>query len=564
MTSQNPRRDDQALVRRLAEMERRIRSLETAPRAAHTSISNGKLLVRDASTGALIASLAGTSGTDLDGNPYPAGLSAEAGSMNGQIVQPGTITADAIAAGAIVAGKIAAGAIDAMTITGATIVTNSATGGFFIYAGTPAAGNMIVSIAAAGGADAFGNTYPQGLSVSQGEIDGTTINGSSISAGSLSAGSIGNTDIVNSDIQGGTMENTVITFDSNGGALLVYASTTTTATFTTSGNFTVPAGITTLAVECWGAGGGGAGGGLGGGANSGGYGGGGGAYAKLNALPVTPGAVLPYVVATGGTGGAPNNLGTNGGITSFNGTACRAYGGVAATSAHLGTGGSAASSTGDVKFSGGTGGSATGSGGSGAGSSAGPGTGGNNGANNTGSGTAAGGATVTGGGAGGAGGSANNNGTAGTAPGGGGGGGGGGASAGNGGNGARGQVRVMYTAGRSLVASISPTAGTDAFGNSYPQGIGGIVSPANQLFNTESISFTSQTLFTLNVTFSRPFTTAPVVLTNIADGSGPAAHWDSRAIAVTTTGFQLFVFAPTGAASATWASIPVQWLAIGT
>lgn len=551
MTAQNPRRDDRALVRLLSELERRVKSLETAPRAGHTSISNGKLLVMDPATGNVIASLAGASGIDAYGNAYPTGLGADVGSVNGGIVQPGTIdatkvnftardlsgittttsatapvsplvgdlwidtangnvlkrwdgttwaalpvgtnaiqagavtasqiaantiTAGQIATGAITAAKIAAGAIDAMTITGATIVTNSATGGVYIYAGTPTTGNLIVSISATGGMDAFGNTYPQGLSVSQGEIDGTTIHGSSITAGSLSAGSIGNTAIVNSDFNGGTVDNSNITFDSNGGTLLVYASTTTTATFTTSGSFTVPAGVTALTVECWGAGGGAAGGGLGGGANSGGYGGGGGAYAKVNSLTVTPGNSYAYVVGTGGSGGAPNNLGSSGSASTFDSTSCKANAGAAATISRVGIGGSAVSSIGDVKFAGGDAGVATGSGGSGGGSSAGTGSSGNTSADNTGSGSKAGGAAVTGGGAGGTGGAANAGGTNGGVPGGGAGGGGGGASAGSGGIGARGQVKVTYTSARSLVCSIASVAGTDSFGNNYPAslGIGGV------------------------------------------------------------------------------------------
>lgn len=319
------------------------------------------------------------------------------------------------------------------------------------------------------------------------EFNNVTVRGS-IDAGSISAGSIGDSTIVNSDFQGGTMENTNIVFDSNGGSLLVYSSTTTMATFTTSGSFTVPAGITSLKVECWGAGGGAAGGGLGGGANSGGYGGGGGAYAVLNNFAATPGNSYAYVVASGGSGGSPNNLGTNGGITSFNGTSCRAFGGTAATLSSTGKGGAASSSTGDTKFNGGNSASATGSGGSSGGGSAGPSANGNNGSGNTGTGSKAGGAAVSGGGAGGSSGSANNNGAAGGTPGGGGGGGGGGASAGNGGAGARGQVRVTYTSARTLVGSVSPVAGTDGYGNSYQAGVGGFVDPSNMAIGQVTIT----------------------------------------------------------------------------
>lgn len=83
------------------------------------------------------------------------------------------ITSGKIAAGAITAATIAAGAIDGKTITGATVITQSATGGLFVYSGTPATGNLLVSIAAQAGTDPYGNAYPQGISSSAGDIGGT-------------------------------------------------------------------------------------------------------------------------------------------------------------------------------------------------------------------------------------------------------------------------------------------------------------------------------------------------------------------------------------------------------
>lgn len=79
-----------------------------------------------------------------------------------------------------------------------------------------------------------------------------------------------------------------------------------------------------------------------------------------------------------------------------------------------------------------------------------------------------------------------------------------------------------------------------------------------------SVSFVTQTSFTVAVVFPTAFGTVPAVMTNIASGSGTAGHWSSRAISVTTAGFTLFVFADTGAAAQTWSNIPVQWIAIGT
>lgn len=44
-----------------------------------------------------------------------------------------------------------------------TVVISSGGQSLFVYSGTPAAGNLILSIAAAAGTDAFGNGYPRGL-----------------------------------------------------------------------------------------------------------------------------------------------------------------------------------------------------------------------------------------------------------------------------------------------------------------------------------------------------------------------------------------------------------------
>lgn len=85
-----------------------------------------------------------------------------------------------------------------------------------------------------------------------------------------------------------------------------------------------------------------------------------------------------------------------------------------------------------------------------------------------------------------------------------------------------------------------------------------------QIAGKVPISFTTQTSFVQTVTFPTAFVTPPVVMTNIADGTGAVAHWDSRAIAITNSTFQIFVYAATGAAAQTWSNIPVQWIAIGT
>ncbi|MFN8466045.1 MAG: MBG domain-containing protein [Caldilineaceae bacterium] len=218
-------------------------------------------------------------------------------------------------------------------------------------------------------------------------------------------------------------------------------------------SWTVPAGVTSISIECWGGGGGG---GTDSSNTSGGAGGGGGgAYAKVYSLTVTPGTVYTYTVGAAGSA-AP----TAGGNSSFNGLTCVAAGGAAGTSANNGNGGAGGTvlgSAGDIRFPGGAGAAGGNSNGGGGGSSAGPNTlstivpgTGITGTNGSG---ISGGTTVPGGGPGGSGGSGSNGNPPGSGPGGGGGG-GEYASPPNGtragGAGYAGQVRIRYNATLSV------------------------------------------------------------------------------------------------------------------
>ncbi|TRX27549.1 choice-of-anchor D domain-containing protein [Flavobacterium franklandianum] len=87
-----------------------------------------------------------------------------------------------------------------------------------------------------------------------------------------------------------------------------------TQTFTTSGTFIVPVGVTNVTVEAWGAGG--AGGGCTTLNRSTGGGGGGGTYTKNTTITVTPGASITVTVGAGGTGVSAGN-GNPGGTSTF-------------------------------------------------------------------------------------------------------------------------------------------------------------------------------------------------------------------------------------------------------
>jgi len=220
-------------------------------------------------------------------------------------------------------------------------------------------------------------------------------------------------------------------------------------TFTTNGSFTVPDGVNSITVECWG------GGGAGGGQNlssDGGGGGGGGAYSRKLNIPVTPGASYNVFVGAGGIGAAGANGGNGGDSYFINTSTVLAKGGLGGspstgTPPAGGSGGSASAGIGDVKYSGGQGEKGrdhnTGIGGYG-GSSAGTGSDGWSGPQLYSTNTYPTANTPTGAGHGGNGGSANSNGSSPASGNGGGGGGSGDGTNRVGGNGANGKVIVSW------------------------------------------------------------------------------------------------------------------------
>ncbi len=246
---------------------------------------------------------------------------------------------------------------------------------------------------------------------------------------------------------------------------------TTSVTLSSGTSYTIPTGVTSITVQCWG------GGGAGGSARNTGLsgtrrasGGGGGGFTSAT-FTVTPGASYAYTI--GGGAGAPTNggSGTAGGNTTFTaGTTITASGGGGGG----GTSGSGNGSGGAGGAAGtGTGGSSNFSGGAG-GTTAGNGAGGGGGAGSSAVGTAGGDATTGAGGAGnanGAGGafrSGNGAGNTGVAYGGGGGGGRAGALGNqNGGAGAAGIIILSYTRSITVTGTLSAFASCSGTASSY-------------------------------------------------------------------------------------------------
>ena len=270
-----------------------------------------------------------------------------------------------------------------------------------------------------------------------------------------------------------------------------FAQTPTITTISTAGagSWTVPAGVFSVDVECWGGGGGG---GYATGVNgAAGGGGGGGGYSKTLSIAVSPGQTLNYNVGSGGAGGTTVPVAASSGADTWfsSSTTVLAKGGQAgagsstATVGTGGTGGASASGFGTIKYSGGNGAAGignTGGGGGGAGAS-------QNAAGANASGIT-GGVGVAPGGSGGNG-ASNSPGVAGTTYGGGGAGGEFSPGGKAGGNGASGSIILTYT-----VCSFSSTAS-----NTGPYCPGQTISLTTTTLSGASYSWTGPNGFTSNL-----------------------------------------------------------------
>jgi hypothetical protein len=109
-------------------------------------------------TGALIGSWAISAGTDPYTNAYPQGLDVALGSITGTV------------------------------FNGVDFILNSS--GLFFYSGTPAHGNLIVSIASVAGTDGFTNAYVQGITTYSANVAAML---TQLLAGTIGLGDVNNT-----------------------------------------------------------------------------------------------------------------------------------------------------------------------------------------------------------------------------------------------------------------------------------------------------------------------------------------------------------------------------------
>lgn len=257
---QNAPKDERWLLRVLDQLERRLKALETAPRAGNTSLSHGKLLVMDPDTGNVIASMAGAAGgTDLSGNPVPAGLGAQVGSVNGGVLQPASVdatkvsftmrdlsgittTTSATAPAAPVVGDlwidtgngnllkrwdgsawaalpVGTGGIAAQAVTASQIAANTITAGQ-IAAGAITAAQIAANTITAGQIAA--NTITAGQ-IAANTITAAQIAANTITASQLAANSVTAAQIAAGAIDGETITGATLIADGTTGGMFVYS-----------------------------------------------------------------------------------------------------------------------------------------------------------------------------------------------------------------------------------------------------------------------------------------------------------------------------------------------------
>lgn len=458
--------------------------------------SSGIFLYSDVpAAGNLVGSWASQTGTDQFGNAFPAGFSS--GNVSGAQIQ---LLPAGGAGGDSAAIQLPSNAGDQAvvpSISGGTLNAGAASQQPYVAIQGPANSNDANQVSFTEQftaqsddgtilpgltlTDSYGNNYlvllPNSSAAPQLGI-GTTFNGST---------PVGTTPVA------GFLEGSLTTYGTAGGGTIV-------STFTTSGSWTCPTGVTHVKAEAWGAGGGGGGGSAPTTSGNGGNGGGGGEYAAEGTLTVTPGHTYTVTVGAGGTGGSagtpngsPGGTGGGGSNSTFPGdsvtvTAHAGGGGLGGHNGHVGgAGGTGSANT--THHDGGVGAialtSGTDTGGGGGGSAGSSAAAGHAGFNSSGRTPGLGGASPgTGSGAGEIGGWGSNS-SNGTGGGNGGTAGGGGSGAGggtdahtyHGGTGGAGTVKLTYTlpGSTTILASVASGrgAGTDPSGNAIPAGFQG-------------------------------------------------------------------------------------------
>lgn len=86
-----------------------------------------------------------------------------AGLLGANAVIAGNIAAAAVTASQLAAGIVKAGIVDGTQISGAQFAAYGTTGEVLVYSGTPASGNLVMSVSAAAGSDGYGNAYKAGV-----------------------------------------------------------------------------------------------------------------------------------------------------------------------------------------------------------------------------------------------------------------------------------------------------------------------------------------------------------------------------------------------------------------
>lgn len=220
-----------------------------------------------------------------------------------------------------------------------------------IYSPVAGQGNLVGSWAANEFTDQYGNDVPAGINATQGTLTSVLLQNPTLLGAVLNQPVINNATVNAPVITGGTIVEASVIFDSTGGQLFLYSTTTTTVTFSAAGPTTWTSPVTgTGDIRVWG-GDAGAGGGSG---TRGGEGGGGAEFAEEPNYPLVNGQVYNVNVGAAGQGGNTGAGGSNGGDSGFDNFGVIAGGGLAGSNFIGGLGGNKSTNT--RHFKGGNGG----------------------------------------------------------------------------------------------------------------------------------------------------------------------------------------------------------------
>jgi hypothetical protein len=144
----------------------------TASKVADGTLTASQLAAAAGILGTQIANATITSGNIAANTIVASNIAANTitgAKIAANTITSGNIQANTIGVSQLVANLVYAGIVNGTTITGATFVATGTSGEILVYNGTPATGNLILSVSPVAGTDSHSNSFPAGLALINGK-----------------------------------------------------------------------------------------------------------------------------------------------------------------------------------------------------------------------------------------------------------------------------------------------------------------------------------------------------------------------------------------------------------